>query len=224
MTFRFEDHGAFGRTCLIAAAGGGFLACYASSMTPAAGLVPWAAVGAVFALGAAARWEDDLPPIACIAASGALAVGAGYAAPSLVPLTEILGTVLPVSGAAALGGAVLGLWLGAATAPLHVRAGGDRIERRLAELRSALDPEALRLAERAVCARVLLLRTAPSEVRPGLRRIADGLALSALDLAGQRTEASRAELLERVVQLERACSTLASPIGGGRTASRDAAP
>ncbi len=57
-------------------------------------------------------------------------------------------------------------------------------------------------------ARVLLLRTAPADVRPGLRRVADGLALSALDLARQGTEASRAELLERVVQLERACSAL----------------
>src|SRR5207302_556961 len=86
---------------------------------------------------------------------------------------------------------------------------------RLAELRLRLDPEALRLAERVASARILLLRTAPSEVRPGLRRVADRLALSALDLAGQGTEASRAELLERVVQLERACSTLAPPIGGG---------
>jgi hypothetical protein len=52
-------------------------------------------------------------------------------------------------------------------------------------------------------------------VREGLRRVADALALSALDLAGQGTEASRAESLERVVQLERACSALAPPIAGG---------
>ena len=223
MALRFEDHEAFERTCLIAAAGGGFAAWSTTSITPAAGLVPWAVVGAAFALGAAARWDQDRPPIACIAAWAALGAGVGCAAPSLTPLTEILGSVLPGSGAAALGGAVLGLWLGAATAPLHVRAGGDRVERRLAELRSGLDPEALRLAERALSARVLLLRTAPSEVRRELRRVADRLALSALDLAGQRTGASRAELLERVVQLERACSVLAPPIGGGRTASRDAA-
>jgi len=212
VALRFEDHAAFERTCLIAAASGGFLACSATSMTPASGLVPWAAVGAVLALAAAARWDDDRPPVACIAASAALAVGAGCAAPSLLPLTDLLGTVLPRSGATALGGAVLGLWLGAATAPLHLRAGADRIGRRLAELRPRLDSEALRLAERALSARDLLLRTAPSEVRSGLRRVADGLALSALDLAGQGTEASRAESLERVVQLERACSALAPPI------------
>ncbi|MFL5312075.1 MAG: hypothetical protein ACJ79H_16705 [Myxococcales bacterium] len=212
MALRFEDPAAFERTCLIAAAGGGLLASSTVWMTPAAGLVPWAAVGAVLALGAAARWEDGLPPIACIAASAALAAFVGYAAPSLLPLTEILGTVLPASGAAAVGGAVLGLWSGAATAPLHLRAGGDRIGRRLAELRRALDPEALRLAERAIRARMLLLRSAPAEVRPGLRRVADRLTMSALDLAREGTEASRAGLLERVVQLERACCALAPPI------------
>jgi len=222
VALRFEDHAAFERTCLIAAAGGGLVACSATSLAPAAGLVPWAAVGAVLAVAAAARW-DELPPAACIAASAALAVGAGCAAPSLLPLTEILETVLPRSGAAALGGAVLGLWLGAATAPLHLRAGEDRVGRRLAELRPRLDPEALRLAERALSARDLLLRTAPSEVRPGLRRVADGLALSALDLAVQGTEASRAGSLERVVQLERACSALAPPIARGRSGSQDAA-
>lgn len=213
MPLRLEDHAAFERTCLIAAAGGGFLACTASSTAPVSGLVPWAAAGTVLALAAAARWEDDRPPVACIAASAALAVAAGCAAPAILPLTDLLGTVLPRSAATAVGGAVLGLWLGAATAPLHLRAGGDRIGRRLAELRPRLDAEALRLAERALTARDLLLRTAPSEVRPGLRRVADGLALSALDLAGQGTQASRAEALERVVQLERACSALAPPMG-----------
>ena len=214
MALRFEDHAGFERTCLIAAAGGALAAGYATSVTPPADLVPWAAAGAVFALGVAVRWEE-LPPVPCIAAAALLAAGAVYAAPSLLPLTEILETVVPAPGAAALGGAVLGLWLGGATVPLHLRVGSDRVERRLAELRLRLDPEALRLAERVASARILLLRTAPSEVRPGLRRVADRLALSALDLAGQGTEASRAELLERVVQLERACSTLAPPIGGG---------
>jgi hypothetical protein len=71
-------------------------------------------------------------------------------------------------------------------------------------MRPRLGPEALRLAERAVAARLLLLRTAPAEVRPGLRKAADGLALAALALAEQDTEASRAALLERVEHLERA--------------------
>ena len=204
MALRFEDHAGFQRTCLIAAAGGALGASY----PPVANIVPWAAAGAMFALGAAMRWDGELPPALWIVAAAALAVGVGWAAPWIAALREIAAIILPASGAAALGGAVLGLWLGSATAPLHLRAGRDRIERRLAELRSQLDPEALRLAERAVSARILLLRTAPPEVRSGLRRVADGLALSALDLSRQGTEASRAELLERVVQLERASSAL----------------
>ena len=207
MALRFVDHAGFQRTCLIAAAGGALGACYASWMAPAAGMIPWAAAGATFALAAAVRWQGEIPPAPCIAAAAALAVAAACAAPSLVSLREIAATILPASGASALAGAVLGLWLGGATAPLHVRA-VDLVERRLAELRSQLEPEALRLAERAMSARVLLLRTAPAGVRPGLRRVADRLALAALDLAREGTEASRAELLDRVVQLERACSAL----------------
>lgn len=162
------------------------------------------AVAAIFALGTAARWEDELPPAACIVAAVALAAGAGLAAPSLAELAGLLGTALPAAGAGALGGAVLGLWMGAATAPLHLRTGGDPVELRLAGLRPRLAPELLRLAERAAAARTELLRTAPSEVRSGLRRAADGLALAALDLAEQGTEVSRERLREHVDQLERA--------------------
>ena len=89
MALRFEDHAGFERTCLIAAAGGALAAGYATSITPPADLVPWAAAGAVFALGVAVRWEE-LPPVPCIAAAALLAAGAVYAAPSLLPLTEIL--------------------------------------------------------------------------------------------------------------------------------------
>src|SRR2546421_8082335 len=118
VTLRFEDHAGFERTCLVAATGGALAAFYATSTTPPADLVPRAAAGAVFALVVAVRWEE-LPPVPCIAAAAALAAGAVYAAPSLLALTEILEIVLPRSGAAALGGAALGLWLGGATIPLH---------------------------------------------------------------------------------------------------------
>ena len=204
MALRFEDHARFQRTCLLAAAGGALAAYYATWMMPAAPLAPWAAAGAIFAVGVAQRWQDELPPVACIGAAVALAVGAGLAAASLPALTELLGTLLPAAGAAAVGGAVLGLWLGGATVPLHLRTARDRVERRLSGLRPRLEPELLRLAERAAAARTQLLQTAPPEVRSGLRRVADGLALAALDLAEQGTEISRARLIEHVDQLERA--------------------
>jgi len=174
---------------------------------PAARLVPRAAAGAmpaIFAVAVALWREDELPPAACIAAAAALVAGAGLAAPSLPALTELLGTVLPRAVAAGAGGAILGLWLGGATAPLHLRTARDRVEQRLAGLRPRLDPELLRLAERAAAARAELLRSAPSEVRSGLRRAADGLCLAALDLADQGTDVSRARLVEWVDQLERA--------------------
>ena len=75
-------------------------------------------------------------------------------------------------------------------------------------------PELLRLSERAVAARARLLRSAPGELEPELRRVADEIALSVLDLAVDRTRGSREELLERVAWLERACSALAPPADG----------
>ncbi|HKB75808.1 MAG TPA: hypothetical protein VKC58_04380, partial [Myxococcales bacterium] len=80
MALRFVDHAAFQRTCLIAAAGGALGACYASWMAPAAGMIPWAAAGATFALAAAVRWQGEIPPAPCIAAAAALAVAAACAA------------------------------------------------------------------------------------------------------------------------------------------------
>jgi hypothetical protein len=126
MAFRFEDHAGFQRACLLAAAGGALGASYATWMLPSARLVPWAAAGAVFALAMVLRWQA-LPPVACIAAAVALAAGAVLAAGALPALAELLETLLPRAGAAGVGGGVLGLWLGAATAPLHVRSG--RLER-----------------------------------------------------------------------------------------------
>lgn len=149
MALRFEDHAAFQRTCLLAAACGGLAAYYATWMTLPKGFLPWAGAASlvaatIFALRAAERWQDELPPAACIVAAVALAAGAAVAAPSLLALVELLRTVLPAAGAAALGGAVLGLWMGAATGPLHVRAGEDRVAQRLLDLDARIDPERLR--------------------------------------------------------------------------------
>jgi len=209
VALRFEDHEGFERVCLIAAAGGAVVACTVEWTALPKGLVPWAAAGAmaawmIFVLGSGARRDEELPPAVCIAGAVVLVGGAGLLARSLPALVELLGTVLPAAGADALGGAVLGLWMGAATAPLHVRAGSDRVERRLAALTPRLDPELLRLAQRAAAARTELLRSVPSEVGPGMRRAADGLALAALDLAEQGTDASRAQLREYVDRLEQA--------------------
>jgi hypothetical protein len=125
MALRFEDHAGFQRSCLLAAAGGALGASYATWMLPSARLVPWAAAGAVFALAMVLRWQHEFfPPVACLAAAVALAAGAVFAAAALPALTELLETLLPRPGAAGVGGAVLGLWLGAATAPLHLRSRG----------------------------------------------------------------------------------------------------
>jgi hypothetical protein len=125
VALRFEDHAGFQRACLLAAAGGALGASYATWMLPPARLVPWAAAGAAFALAMVLRWQHEIfPPVACIAAAVALAAGAVLAAGALPALAELLETLLPPAGAAGVGGAVLGLWLGAATAPLHLRSGG----------------------------------------------------------------------------------------------------
>jgi len=149
VALRFEDHAAFQRTCLIAAGCGALAAYYATWIALPKGFLPWAgaaslAAATIVALRAAERWEDDLPPVACIVAAVALAAGVALAAPSLVALVELLHSVLPAAGAAALGGAVLGLWMGAATSPLHLRAGEDPVTRRLLELEPRIDPESLR--------------------------------------------------------------------------------
>jgi len=131
VALRFEDHAGFGRTCRFAAGGGALAAYYATWMSLPKGFLPWAAAAAlvaatIFALRAAERWHDELPPGVCVAASVALAAGAALAAPFLLPLVELLRTALPAAVAAGLGGGVLGLWTGVATAPLHVRLGKAR--------------------------------------------------------------------------------------------------
>jgi len=131
VALRFEDHAGFERTCLFAAGGGAVAAYYATWLSLPRGFLPWAAAAAlvaatILALRGAERWHDQLPPAVCVAAAVVLAACAALAAPLLLPLVELLRTALPAAVAAGLGGGVLGLWTGAATAPLHVRLGKAR--------------------------------------------------------------------------------------------------
>lgn len=221
MSLRFENPAGFERTCL-AAAGSGAAAAVLAGWTGHAGvLLLWAAAAALaVAALLAVRAQHELPPTACIVTAIALAAAAGLSARGIPALAELLATLLPRDATAAASGAVLGLWLGSASAPLHLRGAADPVEARLAKLRPRLEPELLRLSERAVAARAGLLRSAPAELEPELRRVADEIALSALDLAVDRTRGTREDLLERVTWLERASSALAPPEGGAASSPR----
>lgn len=214
MALRFEDHRGFERACLAASAAGA-AAAYCAAWAGARSAVPaWSAAGALVAVGLVVAVADEVPPPACIAAAVGLAIVALAAAPSLNALLGVLDPVLAPRGVAASGGAVLGLWLGSATAPLHVRSGHDRVEERLAQLHTRLAPDLLELAQRAAAARAGLLGAAPEHLRPGLRRAVDRVALEAFALAEQGGDVSRAAMLDRVAELERARSALA-PLRGG---------
>jgi hypothetical protein len=209
VALRFEDHRGFEHACLAASAAGAAAAYCAAWVGPQSVVLTWSAAGALVAVAIAAGLADELPPLACIAAAIALATVAVVAAPSLNAFIDVLAPVLRPGGAAAASGAVLGLWVGSATAPLHVRVGPDRIEQRLAQLRHRLAPGLLELAQRAVAARAAMLAAAPEHLRPALRRAVDRIALDALDLAEQGSDGSRSAMVDRVVQLERARSALA---------------
>ena len=210
---RRGEHGWQTAIVAISAGGGVALALLGHGGAPAA---------VVFALGAALRWEDELPPVACIAAACALATGAGWAMASIPALTQVFTAMMPIPVAAALGGGVLGLWLGGACAPLHLRAGKDRIEMRLADLGPRLEPELLQLARRAAEARQAALRITPPALRPELRRLLDGLAIAALDLAEQGSEISRGASAELERDLSARREELARAAGGAADgATRD---
>jgi hypothetical protein len=213
VALRFEDHRGFEHACLAASAAGAAAAYCAAWVGPQSAVLAWSAAGALVTVAIAAGLADEVPPLACIAAAVALATVATVAAPSLNAFIDVLAPVLRPGVAAAASGAVLGLWLGSATAPLHVRIGPDRIEQRLAQLRHRLAPGLLELAQRAAAARAELLGAAPEHLRPALRRAVDRIALDALDLAEQGSDVSRSAMLDRVVELERARSALA-PLRG----------
>jgi hypothetical protein len=164
----------------------------------------------------AARQSGTVAPsrfaIVLTAFGAAAAVAAGAA--TLPFVSAALAMVVPAWIAGAVSGAVLGLWFGLCSAPLHVRVGGDAVETRLGALHASLGPELRALAERAVAARrgvgVELLPGARSE----LRTLIDSLTSAALDLAGRAAELARAtspavgeELQLRSAQLAKSAET-----------------
>ena len=77
------------------------------------------------------------PSPAAVALCAALSASAQAAAAVTLPhFSAVLATVAPPWIAAGLSGGAMGLWTALAAAPLHVRLGGDALERRFAALRT----------------------------------------------------------------------------------------
>ena len=140
VSVRFTGQLRFERTCLLAAVGAGTAAAAAGGP-----FASWTVVAgaAAFALAAALSWSGDRIPLLCVAAACVTAALAAWASVLLLPaLSEILSSVLPAWMASGIAGAVQGLWVAAACAPLHARiAAGPPAER--------LATAVLDLAERA---------------------------------------------------------------------------
>jgi len=130
LSVRFVEHLRFERTCLLAAAGAGAAAALAdgpfASWTVVAG-------GAAFALAAALVWSGDRIPPPYVAVACATAALAAWASVALLPsLSELLAAALPAWTASGTAGAVQGLWIAAACAPLHTRIASGPVDERLA--------------------------------------------------------------------------------------------
>jgi hypothetical protein len=182
MTASPAAHQRFRGTCLLASATGAL----AAALAPAppwplalAGAIAVAAIASALALGA-----DELPARGAVAAAAALGLLASCAALWLIPpLESALEMALPAALARALAGGVLGCWIGAASAPLHLQRAGDPIEARFATLRPLLSPELRELAERALQARRSVVAQGPGALQGEVRETMDGLVSAALDLA-----------------------------------------
>jgi len=140
------------------------------------------------------------------AALGAATVVVAEAA--LVPLLGALASALPQWIASGASGAAFGLWAGLAAAPLHVAAGADPVESRLAALRASLGPELRALAERAASARRGATDELPAGTRADLRALLDSLALAALDLAARVAGLGRSAPQVLEDELQRRCAQL----------------
>ena len=159
------------------------------------------------------------PSPAAVALCAALSASAQAAAAVTLPyLSAALATVAPPWIAAGLSGGAMGLWTALAAAPLHVRLGGDALERRLAALRTSLDPELGALAERAMAARrgAAIALAAVGGAELGI--LLDSLTAAALDLAARAAELSRAaapaledDLQRRSAQLARTAGSAEDP-------------
>lgn len=180
---------------------------------------PWPVplCGALLALGfASARAtqarESGVPlrPLA-VALAALLVTAALWAARIWLPaFAAALSLLVPAAVATPLAGAIAGLWIVAACAPLHLSQKADAVEARLAALRPLLGAELRPLAERAAAARSAAAAALPAGSRGDLRGLLEALALAALDLACRAAELGRAasvaveeKLAERVIQLSK---------------------
>ena len=217
MEARFEDHGGFQRAVLLCVAGAAAAAVFGlAAGAPAALLALSAWPGPevrrrrlLAGLGAAifGAWyfsgEDWLLPLTGALLGLSFALGRReadarspkpWAIAVTVALTGASTLLLPLAAAATqvlprfVAGAAYGLWLGVASAPLHVLLGDDPVEARLSALRVSLTPELRALAERAAAARRSALQLLP---RGELRSVFDSLAFGALQVAEQAAELSR---------------------------------
>ena len=177
---------------------------------------PLPAAGALLALGLAVQRLDAARESGARVSRAAIAVAVVLTAAALAAawlwlpsmsaaLAQLTGPVPAAIAAAAL----LGLWIAAASAPLHISLQADPVEARLAMLRPTLGAELRQLAEKAVAARTAAANALPSGSRGDLRGLLDALALAALDLARRAAELGRAaspvvedELAKRVASLE----------------------
>jgi len=181
-----------------------------------------AAFGAVFALGLAdlrtlrAREEGRPPPsIWAVVASAALVAGAAAILPwALRGLGLALSPGLPRAMAWLLCGALGGLWLAVASAPLHLGIVIDRVEERLASVRALPLGELRALVDRIAASRRAALATLRGPAGAALRSELDGLTIAALDLARRGAELLRAappaveqELARRAAELEAAAAS-----------------
>ncbi|MCA1829130.1 MAG: hypothetical protein ABR567_05865 [Myxococcales bacterium] len=203
--------------CLLAA-GASILQPKASWLLPLCG----AMLGVLFAIARndSAKSNGARSPSGfTIALAGALGAGAVILASlALSPLATALAALVPGWIATGISGAAFGLWAGLAAVPLHVTAGGDAVELRLAALRASLGSDVRALAERAAAAR----RGAADELSPGtradLRSLIDQLALAALDVAERTASLTRAsspaleeDLTKRSAQLAKSAAETPDP-------------
>ncbi len=150
--------------------------------------------------------ETGTPPpsASAVALGGAFAALAVALASTLLPaLADALRGFAPRFVASAAAGGSLGLWAALCAMPLHVRIGGDPLEKRLAAIRFSLDPALRALAERAVAARSSALRELPEDVAPELPASLDALAAAALELAARASGLSRAASPQAEQDLQR---------------------
>jgi hypothetical protein len=182
-----------------------------------------ALLGLGFAAARAPHARENGSPLTAGAVGATLLLTAAmlWAARLCLPsFTRALAELVP--GAPLLSGALTGLWIAAACAPLHLSLQADAVEARLAALRPLLGAELRPLAERAAAARAAAAAALPQGARGDLRGLLDALALAALDLARRGADLGRTaslameeDLARRVEQLGRSAAAAADTAARG---------